>query len=385
MPIRKIENLKDLQPYRRQWDELAGGCLFRSWNWLTTWWKHYGEDVSSHKLYVMLLYEGETSSDCRTTEPMPDGRAGERLIAILPCYRAISLARGSVLRLLGDGEVCSDYLGPLVSPDDESRAAEHFAEHLHKNSLDWDLGEFTAVGANNSSMDALIASLQTRGCELRKNAGPSCWSVQLPASWEEFLTRQSKSHRKQLRQLERRMLDTQQATWRLVESQSEFDMAWSILVDLHQRRRRSLGEPGCFASERWAAFHQEVAGKLLAAGQLRLSWLEIAGQPIAAEYHMAGNNTTFAYQGGVDPDRLDEQPGRLSMICALQRAIDEGHTQFDLLRGDEPYKPHWRAVPEPTADYQIVPARVAARWRYQSWSTLRRAGRLARQFANLLS
>ena len=78
--------------------------------------------------------------------------------------------------------------------------------------------------------------------------------------------------------------------------------------------------------------------------------------------------------------RLEEEPGRLSMIRTIQQAIAEGHHQFDLLRGDEAYKAHWRAVPREACDVQVVPARNTARWRYQAWSYLRRAGSLARAF-----
>ena len=108
---------------------------------------------------------------------------------------------------------------------------------------------------------------------------------------------------------------------------------------------RSLGEPGCFASRVFHEFHHEVAGRLLERGQLRVSWMELDGSPAAAEYHVADTKATYAYQGGVDPDRLDEEPGRLSTILCLRAAIEEGHTQIDFLRGDEPYKAHWRATP----------------------------------------
>ena len=116
-----------------------------------------------------------------------------------------------------------------------------------------------------------------------------------------------------------------------------------------------------------------------------MSWLEIAGQPVAAEYHFARQDTTWAYQGGVDPDRIDEEPGRLSMIRTVQHAIGEGHKKLDLLRGDEPYKAHWRAEPPATCDIQIVPDRSTARWRSQACSYLQRGAQLARQVSNLLN
>jgi CelD/BcsL family acetyltransferase involved in cellulose biosynthesis len=148
-----------------------------------------------------------------------------------------------------------------------------------------------------------------------------------------------------------------------VQSPHDLAEAWGILVDLHQRRRQSLGEPGCFASPTFHDFHREVAERLLARGQLRLSWLDLDGAPAAAEYHFAGSDATYAYQGGVDPNRLDEEPGRLSTILCLRAAIEEGHQWFDFLRGDEPYKAHWRAAPHATCDFRITPNRRLARLR----------------------
>ena len=106
---------------------------------------------------------------------------------------------------------------------------------------------------------------------------------------------------------------------------------------------------------------------MLARGGLRMSWLELDGTPAAAEYHLADSHATYAYQGGVDPDRLDEEPGRLSTIFCLRKAIDENHRQLDFLRGDEPYKAHWRATPRATYTFRVSPNRRLARLRSRVW------------------
>ena len=112
--------------------------------------------------------------------------------------------------------------------------------------------------------------------------------------------------------------------------------------------------------KRFTIFIARLLERLLERGQLRMSWLELDGTPAAAEYHLADGTATYAYQGGVDPDRLAEEPGRLSTILCLRRAIEEGHRQFDFLRGDEPYKAHWRPTPRATYDYRVVPNRRLA-------------------------
>jgi CelD/BcsL family acetyltransferase involved in cellulose biosynthesis len=291
-----------------------------------------------------------------------DSTDSDQLVGIAPLYLDRVMAKGNVLRLLGTGEVCTDHLSIVCHDADRERVAVALAEYL-ANADDWDALELACVNAQDQSLAALVSALGEHACETTMDVADACWKIELPATWDDYLARQSKSHRKQLRRAERRVLESDRIVWHPVRSATELETAWPILVDLHQRRRKSLGEPGCFASRPFHEFHRLVAERLLVRGQLRMSWLELDGTPAAAEYHFASNDTTYAYQGGVDPERLDDEPGRLSTILCLRQAFDEGHTTFDFLRGDEPYKAHWRAEPDPTVDYRVVPDRRLARLR----------------------
>ena len=73
------------------------------------------------------------------------------------------------------------------------------------------------------------------------------------------------------------------------------------------------------------------------------------------------------------------------MILSLQQAISEGHRKFDLLRGDEPYKAHWRATAPETFHVQVIPSRAGAIWRYQTWNSVRGAARWVRKVTHLFS
>jgi len=369
--VRCVENLAELEAYRGPWDALASGCIFRSWTWLSTWWRHYGEGDRRRELRVFLAF--------REPSTKPESLAG-----VLPCYVDSSWTQGRVLRLLGDGEACSDHVGLLALPSVASDAAEHITVHLAARG-DWDLLELEGVDGNDVATVRLHEALALHDCMARRVRGEQCWVIDLPPTWDDFLAMQSKSHRKQLRQLERRVIDSGEARWKLVESIDDFAAAWSTLVDLHQRRRQSLGEPGCFASRTWAAFHWEVAQRLLAWGRLRLSVLELGGRPIAAEYHLAGDRATYAYQGGLDPERLAEEPGQLSTICSIKRAIALRHAQFDFLRGDEPYKAHWRATPRQSLRLMAVPPRVLPKLRHRTWTGAHGVARAVRQLTGLFS
>jgi CelD/BcsL family acetyltransferase involved in cellulose biosynthesis len=365
MHVELITTWDDLAALDNEWNALGGGMPFRSWDWLAIWWKHYGSiarcdddrdvgPLTDRQLYVLAVYADP--------EPIANGKQ-RRLTGIAPWYLERTRIKGNVIRWLGSGEICTDHLSLICRPENMDSSATAIAESLTTRFDDWDRIDLNAVDVNDAAVEKLLACLQKRECLVSRQQADSCWALDLPETWDEYLDGISKSHRKQLRQLERRILESGRVRWHRAQSVAELEQAWPVLVDLHQRRRRSLDEPGCFASRVFHDFHHEVARRLLERGQLRVSWMELDGSPAAAEYHMADAKTTYAYQGGVDPDRLTEEPGRLSTILFLRAAIEEGHKQLDFLRGDEAYKAHWRATPRATYDYRVIPDRRLARLR----------------------
>jgi len=370
MHVQLITTWDDLAAVESGWNALASDMPFRSWDWLATWWKHYGGSVrkdndgktrnhSDRQLYVLAVFADPAST-------MDDGQ--RRLVGIAPWYLDRTRIKGNVLRWLGSGEVCTDHLSLISRPGDIEAVAGAIADSMTTQFDDWDRIDLSAVDAGNLAIETLLNMFEERDCLVSRQPADACWAVELPASWDEYLAGLSKSHRKQLRQLERRVLESDRVQWHPGESKSALEQAWPVLVDLHQRRRRSLGEPGCFASRLFHDFHYEVLTRLFDRGQLRISWMELDGSAAAAEYHLADAKTTYAYQGGVDPNRLNEEPGRLSTILCLRAAIEEGHSQMDFLRGDEPYKAHWRAISHATYDYRVIPNRRLARLRGRVWT-----------------
>ncbi len=93
----------------------------------------------------------------------------------------------------------------------------------------------------------------------RRVAGACC----LPTTWDAYLARCPRAIASKLRRIERDLFDTGRAVLHTVERLDELPAAADLLIDLHQRRRRWLGQTGCFASPRFAAFHRQVMPGLL--------------------------------------------------------------------------------------------------------------------------
>jgi CelD/BcsL family acetyltransferase involved in cellulose biosynthesis len=361
MQVCEFSNLDELAPYAEQWDRLAGGVPLRTWSWLSRWWKHYGLAGGGRRGESRLLVLGVFDH-------------ADMLVGVAPWHLLSSASGGRVIRWLGSGEVCSDYLSVLCHPAVEEQVVESLADYLAESGTAatsagpaWDLLELDGVDAEDRLVETLVRRLAEHGNKVHVRPGPSCWRVELPPTWDQYLAALSKSHRKQLRRLEGSLLDTGRAVLHTVERLEDLSSAADLLVDLHQRRQRSLGQPGSFASARFAAFHREVMPALLRDGHLQLHRLELDGRTIAAEYHLAGNRLIYAYQSGVEPQSLADEPGRLITLATLRRAIGQGFRAMDFLRGDEPYKAHFRAARRPMRVFRVVANHPAARLRHNIW------------------
>ena len=369
MQIRRIRNVDELSTLTSDWNRLCAGVPFRSVEWLMTWWRHYEPAMSmDHRkveLYVLCVSEGN------------------ELIGLAPWYIERSLSGGQIVRFLGSGEVCSDYLNILCQEIRQTAVAEALADWLTRSckstgsqSDGWDIIELTGVDACETMPRQLADQLHQRGAEIQSFETENTWRIELPATLDEFLGELSKSHRKQLRQFQRRFFDTNRAVLRTVDHVDRFETGWRILTDLHQRRLQSLGKPGCFQSNTFEQFHRAVTELFFRQGRLGLHWLEFDGRPVAAEYQILGDDVVFAYLGGIEPDALECEPGRLITFATLQRAIEDEYRGFDFCRGDEPYKSHWRATPRANVSWRVVSTRSSARLRNRLWT----AGQSARKW-----
>jgi CelD/BcsL family acetyltransferase involved in cellulose biosynthesis len=348
MEVVRFSNLDELQAHQPLWDDMAAGIPFRSWTWLSTWWRHY---AALGQLFVLGVFDRG------------------HLIGIAPWYQIKTLQNGRMLRCLGDVEVCSEYVTILCEPGLERTVTDALAEWLlQANNRDqWDVIELASTDPEDVAAFALAEQMAERGCRFHPEPGPGCWRAVLPPSWDEYLPRLSKDRRKKIRRLQRRYIDSGLVAWHTASSPEKIGVARRVLVDLHQGRRTALGQPGCFTSPRYRAFHEEVMPRLLKESRLGLHWLEFDGRPVAAEYQLRGANAVYCYQGGISPDGALASPGQIAILLSFQQAIEQGRRTLDFLRGDEPYKRQWGAQFCPNVDLRIVAGSTAAQLRHGIW------------------
>jgi CelD/BcsL family acetyltransferase involved in cellulose biosynthesis len=349
LTVRRLLNADDVVAVSEDWNRLAGDIPFRRADWLATWWRYYQQPTTE---LCVLAVETE---------------AGE-LIGLAPWYIETTAARGRVIQFLGSGEVCSDYVTILSAPQREDEVAAEICTWLSDEGAEaWDLIKLIGAEANDPAIAALTKQFAARQYQIHERTGMNCWSVALPATWDEFLATINSSRRAKIRKALRQYFNNHEVVTHLLTDPADLERRFAILKDLHQRRQEALGHAGCFSSVQFTEFHQEVSRRFLAQGKLRLTWTEMAGQPIAADYSLLGGRTVYYYQTGLEQEAIKIAPGWLGMIGSIKLAIESGFRTFDFLRGDEAYKMSWGAQPRPTIETRIVARRASARLRHAAW------------------
>jgi CelD/BcsL family acetyltransferase involved in cellulose biosynthesis len=111
------------------------------------------------------------------------------------------------------------------------------------------------------------------------------------------------------------------------------------LIELHQRRWTTTGEPGAFASPRFADFHRELVARLVSRGAVILFRVRAAGKTVGCLYHFVERRRVLFYQSGLAsyPDgRIS--PGFVAFALCMQACFERGLAEYDFLAGDSRYK-----------------------------------------------
>jgi CelD/BcsL family acetyltransferase involved in cellulose biosynthesis len=279
--------------------------LFASWEWISTWWRHFGG--------------GGTLAATVARE-----RDGGRVVAIVPLYRC---SRGPLrlLRFVGHGP--GDWLGPVSACGDEALAADALKATVAETD-GWDV--LLAERMRSDDPAARIPDARV----LRRESFPI-----LPfrgRTWDQVLSERSANFRQQVRRRERRLAKACKLEFRLCADPERLDADLDSLFDLHAAHW-ARGESNAFSPAR-RSFHREFARLALDRGWLRLWVMELDGKPVAAWYGFRYGNVEWYYQAGRDPAHDGASVGFVLLCHTIRSAAEDGMDAYWFLRGGEAYK-----------------------------------------------
>jgi len=329
--LRVVTTLEEFLTLSDRWNELLRGTasdnIFLTWEWLYTWSKHY---LGAYQLWIILVYRGESE-----------------IIGIAPLYiRKVKMPAGLTLRemtFLGTEEVCSSYLDFIVSEKNKYEVLHKIYSYLHGDGRRaWDILTLSEVPSETSSIDIFDGFIQKSGQVMEIVETTSCPVIELSGRVEDFLAEISSNERQSLRRKMKCLESIGNVSFYRASSPQEVEKEMDAFVSLHQMRWAQKGSGGSFQSQRFLMFHREIARSISQKGWVHLDFLLFNGEKIAGVYGFLYNGKYSFYLPGFNPSIVPKvSPGRLLLFHCIEKAIYEGCTQFDLLRGLAHYKQAW--------------------------------------------
>ncbi len=315
---------------------------FLQWEWASAWWREYG---TGHELAVLVA------------------RDGAAVIGIAPVFiecPAWPLGPRTI-RFLGTGEVFSEYLSFIAAAADAERVTREFLAFLCGPWRDrWHLLRLSDMPASSAVLASAEEFCRANALGHHRVKSATCWSIRLASNWDAFLKGLSRNRREKVR---RHLRDLSKHGFEASEvaTRSELASAWESLKELHQKRWTQCGERGCFASPRFARFHEAVLGPFFERGMLSLCVLRAGDQAVAVSYCLRHRGVVSFYQAGIDPAWMHTRPGHILRAWELRRAIERGDRTYDFLGGDTEYKLQWATDHEETFEILASAPRAWAR------------------------
>lgn len=341
--VERVEDIAGFEKLRDEWNQLletsSTNCLFLTWEWLFTWWKHLSGRRRLNVLTVRL-----------------DGK----LIALAPLalrpgqFRRLFPFR--VLEFLGTGSVGSDYLNLIVRRGHEREALPALARHLRDGKL---MLELSQVERTSRHAIDFALELKQRDWNVSRMTMNFCPYIDLSGhTWASYLASLGRSHRYNFRRRLRNLEKQFEVRFEEVGTEEERRRAIAVLVDLHLKRWHGRGGSDALHTGALIRFHEDASRLALQRGWLRLYVLWLDGQPAAALYGFRYNGTFYFYQSGFEPALGKYSVGLVTMGLAIKSAIEEGAAEYDLLHGDEEYKFLWGRNERELVRLDLFPPRV---------------------------
>ena len=197
MRVAHFKTFDELASYADDWDRLAAGVPFRSWTWLSCWWRHYG--------------------------PLSPAESARRRLAVLCAFddagRTVGIALGTWNARRSRAASCGRWAPAKCAPITLACCANRrWAMRWPNRSATTSPKRPTSPGPMPCVGICSIGAASTRpiakwphwsaglaqaGWRTHRRFGANCWRLKLPTAWDEYVAGLGRNFRRDVRRLER--------------------------------------------------------------------------------------------------------------------------------------------------------------------------------------
>lgn len=351
--IRRESNIHRLLADSTTWDSLASGVPHRQSAWLGAWWDHFGHQ---ERAYFVVARD-----------------ALDQVRGIMPMFRHDRNGTlGGTLAFIGSGNVCSDDQTILCKPEDSDAVGEQFADWLAAASGGgddgWSVLDLDGIRQGNPTMARFCHAMNEQGGRVHGHSRLHTWRRPVESDWETFLSKAGSHAKRRFRSTTQKLESLKGLSFTLSTTSDELKRDLDTLIELHQKRWQSVGQPGSYASPKFRSFIHDTCQRFLSRGSLQLLNMRLHDRSIGMVAALIGDDGgVYGYSSAYEIDEAHLEPGRLLSVHELQRAHQDRRPFVDYMRGDETYKQRMLASPTRLIRLRVVAPQSVAKLRHKIW------------------
>ena len=192
-----------------------------------------------------------------------------------------------------------------------------------------------SIGEDSPTLAILPELARERGYSVAVAEEDVAPRLVLPDTWDDYLAGLSKKDRHELRRKLRRLESHENWRWYCISDLDEAMERVDVFLDLMRRSDAAKAE---FLTPERESFFRRVISVTAAENVLRLFFLDMDDQPVAASLCLDYDGVRMLYNSGHDPEYRYYSVGLLLHSFCLRDALEGGYRYFDFLRGNETYK-----------------------------------------------
>ena len=340
----KVKEVNDFQLLKDEWNillkkSIIDDNIFLTWEWLSTWWEHFGQE---RRLLILLVEEGN------------------KVLAIVPLMLSRYKVKrfGNIKKVEFVGVPHSDYHNFIIL-EKEKECLRNIINYLKYEVSGWNWIELREIVESTLTNKLLKEIFLDSSIKLRKkeHACSICPYVSLPKSFDVFMKNLNRNLRHNLNRSLRRLKQSYSVELKdYKDSGFSLDEAMDLFIKLHEMRWKERGLPGVFEKEGSAFrdFHLSVAKCFAENGWLGLYFFTLNDEPVSALYTFEYGQKLYGYLSGFDPKYSSHSIGSISMLFLFEECIKRGLREVDMLRGVETYKNSWTSTYRRNLEIRLV-------------------------------
>jgi CelD/BcsL family acetyltransferase involved in cellulose biosynthesis len=321
--IKQITVLNDFQKLRGIWDTLAHKqapyMTFLSFDWFHLWLNHF---LKNNRLLILLLYK---SDEIVTIAPF---------LIKQEKFKGIQVEK---IEIIGNAYSPIRYFLFNDWRNEERRKNLSFILHFFVNFFeDWDILDLNSIPEEDNCFDVLKIAIERTQLKHSEYFCFGDWYTgEIKCTGDEYIANLPKKIRKDVPYSRRRLQKIGDLQFKLINNDDFTDYymdSYYYVYSKSWQKREGIGPN----------FHRNLAKVAVKNDWLRLGFLFLDQSPIASQFWITCNNTSYILKTVYDQEYKKFSPGKILTVDMMKYMIDIDKVKLiDYVQGDEPYKRDW--------------------------------------------